>query len=92
MALADGPEIPDGIDPADQEQFDAILQPVMKIYSFVKYISTIVAAIFLLYAGITYMSSGSDPRKRDQAKNTATYVFVGLFVIWAAPLLIGLMA
>ncbi len=72
-------------------QFDQILQPVMKIYNFVKYIATVVAAIFLLYAGISYMTSGGDPKQRDAAKNIAAYVIIGLIVIWAAPLLVNLL-
>ena len=75
----------------DKAKFDEILKPVMKIYNFVKYISTVVAAMFLLYAGIAYMTSGSDPRKRDQAKNIIMYVVIGLVVIWAAPFIIGLL-
>ncbi len=73
----------------DKAMFDEILQPVVKIYTFLKYIATVVAAIFLLYSGMSYMASGSDPRKREDAKNIAAYVIVGLLIIWAAPLLIG---
>lgn len=79
------------VTPADKAQFDQILQPVMKIYNFVKYIASVVAAIFLLYAGITYMTSGSDPKKRDEAKNIAAYVIIGLIIIWAAPVIVGLL-
>lgn len=79
------------ISAADKAKFDQILEPVFKIYNFVKYISTVVAAIFLLYAGISYMTSGSDPKKRDQAKNIASYVIIGLLIIWATPLIIGLL-
>ena len=75
----------------DKAQFDEILKPVMKIYNFVKYIASVVAGMFLLYAGIAYMTSGSDPRKRDQAKNTAAYVILGLIIIWAAPLIVNLL-
>ena len=75
----------------EQQQFDQILEPVFKIYNFVKYIVTVVAVIFLLYAGISYMTAGNDPKKRDQAKNIVTYVIIGMLVIWAAPLLVGLL-
>ncbi len=75
----------------EQQQFDQILQPVFKIYNFVKYIATVVAVMFLLYAGISYMTSGNDPKKRDQAKNIVTYVVIGMVVIWAAPLLVNLL-
>ena len=72
------------------DQFETILEPVIYIYNFVKYISTLVAAMFLLYAGISYMTSGSDPKKRDSAKNIAMYVIIGLIVIWATPYIINL--
>ena len=75
----------------EKDQFDAILAPVFKIYNFVKYIVTVVAVVFLLYAGISYMTSGNDPRTRDQAKNIVTYVVIGMLVIWAAPLLVNLL-
>ena len=76
---------------AEKTKFDEILKPIYKIYNFVKYITTIVAAMFLLYAGITFMSSGSDPKKRDTAKSIAGYVIVGLLIIWATQLIIGLL-
>ena len=76
---------------SEKDQFDAILAPVLKIYNFVKYVATVVAALFLVYAGISYMTSGNDPKKRDQAKNIVTYVVIGMVVIWAAPLLVNLL-
>jgi len=73
----------------DKETFDQILQPVMKVYNLVKYCATVIAVIILLFAGITYMTSGSNPGKREQAKNMAMYVVIGLIVIWAAPLIVN---
>ena len=69
----------------DKEQFDEVLTPVMKIYNFIKYTASVLAVIALLGAGVGYMFSGNDMRKRDVSKNTAAYVVVGLVVIWAAP-------
>jgi type IV secretory pathway VirB2 component (pilin) len=77
---------------ADIGTFDQILQPVWKVYSFVKYIATAIAAIFLVFAGITYMTSGSDMMKRENAKHMIAYVVVGLIVIWAAPFVVQLFA
>jgi len=77
------------ISPADQAKFDEILKPVMKIYNLVKYAATIIAALVLLFAAISFMTSGSDPRKRDVAKDMAMYVVIGLVVIWAAPLAVN---
>lgn len=73
----------------DQQTFDEILEPVMKIYDFIKYTATILAVLVLLFSGITYITSGSDPSKREKAKNMATYVIIGLIVIWAAPLIVN---
>lgn len=73
----------------DKEAFDEILEPVMKIYNFVKYSATVIAVMVLLFAGITYITAGSDPGQREKAKNMSTYVIVGLVVIWAAPLIVN---
>ncbi len=78
------------ISTADQATFDKILEPVMKIYNLVKYLATAVAGFVLLLAGISYMISGSDPKKREQSKSMATYVIIGLFIIWAAPWIVDL--
>jgi hypothetical protein len=61
-------ELPD-MDEDEKVAFDQILEPVMRIYSFVKYASTLVAVLVLLFAGINYMISGYDIRKREQAKS-----------------------
>jgi hypothetical protein len=53
LVLAETAPLDTEITAEDKAQFDEILTPVMKIYNFVKYISTVVAAIFLLYAGIS---------------------------------------
>jgi len=72
----------------DKEQFDQILTPVVKIYQFVQYASTIIGALIFLISGIVYMTSGHDPKQRDTAKNMATYVIIGLVLIWAAPFIV----
>ena len=75
---------------ATNATYDQILQPVQAIYDLVKYAVTIIAGLVLLFAGITYIMSGSDPGKREQAKNMIMYVVIGLAVIWAAPLIVKL--
>lgn len=74
----------------EKATFDQILTPVMKVYNLVKYIASAVAGVVLLFAGISYMTSGSDPRKRENAKGMAMYVVIGLIVIWAAPMIVQL--
>ena len=73
----------------DKETFNEILKPVMKIYNLVKYSATVLAVVVLLFAGVNYMVSGSNPAKREQAKNMITYVVIGLVVIWASPLIVN---
>jgi len=73
----------------DQDTFDEILDPVMKIYNLVKYSATVLAVVVLLFAGVSYMISGNDPAKREKSKSMAMYVIIGLIVIWAAPLLVN---
>lgn len=75
---------------ADTATYDQILQPIQAVYDLVKYAVTIIAGLVLLFAGITYITSGSDPMKRDKAKNMIMYVLIGLAVIWAAPLIVKL--
>ena len=74
----------------DQAQFDQILGPVMKIYNFVKYAATLIAVILLVFAGISFITSGSDIGKREQAKMMIMYIVIGLVVIWVAPLIVQL--
>jgi len=73
----------------DKATFDEILEPVMKIYNLVKYSATILAVIVLLFAGVNYVISGSNPAKREQAKSMTLYVIVGLIIIWAGPLIVN---
>ncbi len=75
---------------ADTATYDQILQPIQAIYDLVKYAVTIIAGLVLLFAGIIYITSGSDPGKREQAKSMVMYVIIGLAVIWAAPLIVKL--
>tara|TARA_Y100000310_G_scaffold299927_1_gene335185 strand:- start:291 stop:617 length:327 start_codon:yes stop_codon:yes gene_type:complete len=90
MVFAETAELDTEISAEDKAQFDEILTPIMKIYNMVKYFSSVIAGIVLLWAGISYMTSGADPRKRDTSKNIATYVVIGLVVIWAAPFIVNL--
>jgi len=69
----------------EKQTFDTILIPILRIYNLVKYAATFIAVIMLVLAGVSYIMSGSDPKKRESAKNTIMYVFIGLAIIWAAP-------
>ena len=73
----------------DRNTFDHILEPVMKIYNFIKYSATVLAVVFLVFAGISFIASGGDQGKREQAKMMGTYVVIGLIIIWVAPLIVS---
>lgn len=75
---------------ADQSDYEEILKPLTTIYDLVKYAATVIAGLVMLFAGITYISSGSDPGKREKAKEMVMYVIIGLIVIWAAPFVVDL--
>jgi len=89
MPVALAVEFNQDISSEDKATFDQILEPVMKIYSFVKYSATALAVLFLIFAGITFIMSGNDQAKREQAKMMGTYIIVGLIIIWVAPLIVG---
>jgi|SRR3989344_2007026 len=76
---------------SETQAFDEILSPVMTVYKLVKYAAAVVGALALAIAGIMYMFSANDVHRRDQSKLWIGYVFVGLVVIWATPMLIGLL-
>ena len=79
------------ISPEDKAKFDQVLTPVTKIYNFIKYAASLIAAIALLFAGISYMFSGDDIKKRETSKHMAAYVLIGLAVIWAAPFVVNML-
>lgn len=88
LPLVSAVEMNGTVSDEDKQAFDQILTPVVKIYNFFKYSASVFAVLILLFAGIKYMVGGEDPRKRDEAKSMATYVIIGLVIIWAAPLVV----
>lgn len=72
----------------DKETFDEILEPVMKVYNFVKYAATVIAVLYLIFAGIMFITGGRDQAKRESSKQMMVYVVIGLIVIWIAPLIV----
>ena len=88
MSLINAVDYGQNISTEDKATFDKILEPVMKIYNLIKYIASTIAVLVLLFAGVNYIVSGSDPKKRESAKSMAMYVIIGLVIIWAAPLVV----
>lgn len=72
----------------EEDTFDAILAPVMKVYQFIKYAATIIGVLMLVFAGISFATSGGDTAQKERAKDTAMGVVIGLILIWVAPLIV----
>ena len=81
----------DELSSSEKQTFDKILEPVAKTYRLLKYGVSIVAAIYLLVSAAQFMASGGDVRLRDEAKTRATFVFIGMALLWATPYLISYM-
>ena len=77
-----------GLDADEERQFDEILEPVMKIYNFIKYAATIIGVLMFVFAGISFITAGGETGKKESAKNMAVGVIIGLIVIWVAPLVV----
>ena len=78
------------ISASSKSDFEEILEPLQTIYDLVKYAATVIAGLMMLFAGITYITGGSDPGKREKAKSMIMYIIIGLMVIWAAPFVVKL--
>lgn len=74
--------------PQEEQQFDQILLPVMKVYNFIKYAATVAGVLMLVFAGITFITAGGEQTKKERAKNMGVGVIIGLIVIWIAPLVV----
>lgn len=92
LPVAMAVEFNGSISASDKQTFDNILSPVMKVYNFIKYAATVLAVVLLVFAGITFITSGGDQGKRESAKSTAMYIVIGLIVIWVAPLIVQYIA
>ena len=84
-----GLQVVHAISQEDKQNFDQILTPIAKIYDFVKYSTTLVASLFLVFAGITYMTASSNVNKKDTVKQMIAYIVIGIAIIWGAPYIVS---
>jgi hypothetical protein len=74
---------------ADEEALvDEILEPVLKIYNFIKYAASVLGVMMLVFAGVTFVTAGGDSGQKEKAKNMAMGVVIGLIIIWVAPVVV----
>jgi len=70
---------------SDKALFQEMLQPAFKLITLLQYLSTVFAVLYLLYAGITFITAGDDNSKKESSKSMIGLTIIGLFVIWGAP-------
>ena len=73
---------------SDMTTFNKILEPVMKIYNFVKYAASVLALLFLVFAAIQ-MFVNNNISEKEKAKSRIMYIVIGLVVIWVAPIMVN---
>ena len=57
---------------------------IQDIVAFLLGFLSIIAVIYIIYAGFTLLSSAWDEDKMKNTKNTILYVIIGLVIIWLA--------
>src|SRR3989338_9599449 len=72
----------------DINSFNQILEPVMKVYNFVKYASSVLALLFIIFAAVQ-MFINNNPSEKEQAKAKVMYIVIGLGLIWVAPIIVN---
>lgn len=71
----------------------ACIQPAMQnMIDFLVAFSTAVALIFMLIAGIKYITAGGDKEKIESAKRTLTYALIGLLIITLSFVIVRIIA
>jgi type IV secretory pathway VirB2 component (pilin) len=51
---------------------------------------TLIAVIYIIYAGFQIMTGGGDEEKMKKSRNTILYVFIGIVIMWLAYALVTL--
>lgn len=72
----------------DTTAYNEILKPIQKIYDLVRYAATLFALLGFAFAAIQLIIAGTNTGKREKAKAMMASIVGGLFVIWAAPLVV----
>ena len=72
----------------DLQTYNAILEPVMKVYNFVKYGASVLALLLLVFAAISMFAS-DNPMEKEKAKTRTMYIVIGMIVIWVAPIVVN---
>lgn len=83
VAIINGNEV------ATIQGLECVFQNVVTI---ITALSGLALFVMLLIGGITYLTSGGDPKASEKAKNTMTFAIAGLVLIIAAYLILNLIS
>ncbi|MBI5065991.1 hypothetical protein HZA97_07170 [Candidatus Woesearchaeota archaeon] len=72
----------------DKAMLKQMLKPVINGISALPYVATALAVLYILYAGIGFVTAGYDTAKKEQSKQAIGLTLVGLAVVFAAPYLV----
>lgn len=78
--------------PGQPITFDEIDYLIARVATFVMYTSVILAIIFIVRAGITWMSAGADTKKVDDARAQLKSGIIGALIILGVGVIINTLA
>ena len=78
--------------PGQPITFDKLDQLILRVATFVMFTSAILAVIFIMRAGITWMSAGANPTKVTEAKDQLRSAIIGAFVVLGVGVIINTIA
>ncbi|PIR42102.1 MAG: hypothetical protein COV30_00150 [Candidatus Yanofskybacteria bacterium CG10_big_fil_rev_8_21_14_0_10_37_15] len=81
-----------GLPPGKPITFDELDILIQRVAQFILVISVVLAVIFIVRAGITWMSAGSDTKKVDNAKAQLRSAIIGAFVVLGVGVIINTIA
>lgn len=73
--------------PLKTETFSGLIQEILKIITL---IGTPIAALFLVYAGFSFVTSQGDPKKLDTAKSMFWWTVIGTAIIVGAQVILAI--
>ena len=78
--------------PGKPVTFDELDYLIARIATFIMFASVTLAVIFIVRAGITWMSAGANPTKVTEAKDQLRSAIIGAFVVLGVGVIINTIA
>lgn len=78
-----------GVTPFSGTAQSDLITSVIRIVNYALILAGLVAAVFIVYGGVTYIISRGDEDDAEKAKNTILFAVIGLIVIGLAAALVN---